>query len=73
VTHLFQDLQFAWRSFRRTPGAALLAIATLAIGIGANAAIFSVIHSVRLDPLPYAHADRLALAWRVNPASATCR
>src|SRR4051794_20507212 len=68
LSHLLQDLQFAWRSFRRTPGAALLAIATLAIGIGANAAIFSVIHSVLLHPLPYAHADRLALAWRVNPA-----
>jgi putative ABC transport system permease protein len=63
-----QDLQFAWRSFRRTPGAALLAIATLAIGIGATAAIFSVIHSVLLAPLPYDRADRLALVWRKNPA-----
>jgi putative ABC transport system permease protein len=68
LAHLVQDLQFAWRSFRRTPGAALLAVATLAIGIGANAAIFSVIHSVLIDPLPYAHAERLALAWRQNPA-----
>ena len=66
--HLVQDLLFARRSFGRTPGAALLAVATLAIGIGANAAIFSVIHSVLLDPLPYARADRLALVWRQNPA-----
>src|SRR4051812_28357802 len=68
LSHLLQDLQFAWRSFRRTPGAALLAIATLAIGIGANAAIFSVIHSVLLNPLPYDRTERLALAWRTNPS-----
>jgi putative ABC transport system permease protein len=68
VAHLLQDLQFAWRSFSRTPGAALLALATLAIGIGATAAIFSVIHSVLLSPLPYPNADRLVLAWRQNPA-----
>jgi putative ABC transport system permease protein len=68
VSHLLQDLQFARRSFSRTPGAALLAVATLAIGIGANAAIFSVIHSVLLDPLPYQRPDRLALVWRQNPA-----
>jgi putative ABC transport system permease protein len=66
--HLVQDLLFARRSFSRTPGAALLAVATLAIGIGANAAIFSVLHSVLLDPLPYERADRLALVWRQNPA-----
>ncbi len=66
--HLVQDLIFARRSFSRTPGAAVLAIATLAIGIGATAAIFSVIHRVLLDPLPYDRADRLALVWRQNPA-----
>ena len=68
MRHLVQDLQFAWRSFRRTPSAALLAVATLAIGIGGNAAMFSVIHSVLLNPLPYRHADRLVLLWRQNPA-----
>src|SRR4051794_26219806 len=66
--HLLQDLQFAWRSFGRTRGAVLVAVLTLAIGIGANAAIFSVIHDVLLDPLPYAHADRLVLLWRQNVA-----
>jgi putative ABC transport system permease protein len=68
VAHLVQDLHFAVRSFRRTPGAAALAVATLAIGIGANAAIFSVIHRVLLDPLPYGRSERLALAWRQNPS-----
>ena len=68
MAHLLQDLQFAWRSFRRTPGAAVLALATLAIGIGANAAIFSVIHSVLVHPLAYGRPDRLALVWRQNPA-----
>ncbi len=66
--HLVHDLQFAWRSFRRTPGPAALAVATLAIGIGANAAIFSVIHNVLIDPLPYRNAERLVLLWRQNPA-----
>src|SRR3954466_13988533 len=68
LSHLLQDLQFAWRSFRRTPGAALLAVATLAIGIGATAAIFSVIHSVLLDPLPYDRSVPIALVWRQKPA-----
>jgi putative ABC transport system permease protein len=68
VGHLVQDLLFARRSFSRTPGTAWLAVATLAIGIGATAAIFSVIHSVLLDPLPYDRAERLALVWRQNPA-----
>ena len=66
--HFLHDLRFAWRSFSRTPGTAVMALATLAIGIGATAAIFSVIHAVLLDPLPYGRSERLALAWRQNPA-----
>ncbi|MGA2569980.1 MAG: ABC transporter permease [Terracidiphilus sp.] len=62
---LFYDLRFALRQLLRTPGLALLAVLTLALGVGANTAIFTVIESVLLRPLPYAHPDRLLL---VGPA-----
>ncbi len=56
---LFYDLRHALRQLRKTPGLALLAILTLALGVGANTAIFTVIESVLLRPLPYAPGDRL--------------
>lgn len=63
---LFYDLRFALRQLLKTPGLALLAILTLALGVGANTAIFTVIESVLLRPLPYAHSDRLL---NIGPAS----
>lgn len=56
---LLNDFAFAFRQLRRAPGFTLTAVATLALGLGATAAVYCVIHSVLLMPLPYAHADRL--------------
>lgn len=56
---LFHDLRFALRQLRKNPGVTLLAVLTLALGVGANTAIFTVIESVLLRPLPYPNANRL--------------
>jgi putative ABC transport system permease protein len=54
------DVRYGWRGFRSKPGFSLLAVLTLALGIGAATTIFSVIQNVLLDPFPYADADRIA-------------
>jgi len=56
-----QDVHFANRSFRRAPAFTVLAVFTLALGIGANAAIFSVVHRLLLSPLPYPDGDRIVM------------
>ena len=60
MVHTFvQDLRFAWRGLTKTPGFTAVAVTTLALGIGANSAIFTVVNAVIVRSLPYANADRL--------------
>jgi putative ABC transport system permease protein len=58
-----QDLPYAWRRLRREPAYALFVVLTLALGIGANVAVFSVVNGVLLKPLPYAESNRLVAVW----------
>lgn len=61
---LFQDLRYGVRMLLKNPGFTLVAIVTLALGIGANTTIFSVINSLLLKPVPFPEAERLALVWK---------
>jgi predicted permease len=62
-----QDLRYAIRMLRRSSALSLVIVASLAIGIGANTAIFSVVNALLLEPLPYPDPDRLAVLWLRSP------
>jgi hypothetical protein len=65
INNSLQDVRFAFRMLTKRPGFTFVAVLTLALGIGANTAIFTVVHSVLLQQLPFPNASRLAIVWSV--------
>ena len=70
MSSLVQDVRFSFRMLRRNPGLTLAACLSLALGIGANAAIFSVVNGLLLEPLPFPSPERLAILWESDATQA---
>jgi putative ABC transport system permease protein len=68
VSGLAEDLRFGWRILVKTPGTSVLAVLTMALAIGANTAIFSVLNAVLLRPLPFRDPNRVAVVWETYEA-----
>ena len=66
VDRVLNDIRYAWRTLARRPGFAVVAVLTLAVGIGANTAVYSIAEAVLLRPLPFRDPERLVLVWERN-------
>src|SRR6202521_6427256 len=68
MTGLLQDLRYALRQFFKTPGLTAVVVITIALGVGANTALFSVVNGVLLNPLPFPEPDQLYALYYKTPA-----
>src|SRR5687767_14220888 len=67
MNNLIQDIRYSLRGLLRQPAFTLVAVLSLALGIGANTAIFSLVNAVLLKPLTFTEPDRLAVVWEADP------
>src|ERR1700684_1597272 len=69
MSNFLHDLKFAVRTLRRSPGYVIAALIVMALGIGANTSLFTVVDAVLLQPLPFGHPERLVRIWHTPPQS----
>jgi len=70
---LFQDVRYGWRMLLKKPGFTMVAALALALGIGANSAIFSIVNAIVFKPLPFDDLDRIVAVWEKAPGPSYAR